>query len=185
MYAAQGMKQGFPDEDKMESDTHTSPSSYESPGHVGGGVGGGNGIGVAIGGEKIGAGAAGLGLAAAAPAYRGVAGAGQGRPGEATRVERQSELPGSPVVSSSGVSPETIHQREEIGGGGAGGGFGGGGGAGGAFGGVGAVEIGGRGGGGGGGLHVVNQTPEPEPSELPGSTYHAYKPYRPPVAGGT
>ena len=132
MYAAH--KPHYPELESPEMKTR--PSSYESPDHVG------------VGADP--AGAVGLGLGAAPAAYRG--GGGAQIPGEATRVKRHSELPGSPAFPPPMGSPGVVNQRPE--------------------------------GGGVGGLHVVNQTPEPEPSELPASTYHAYKPYRPPGAAG-
>lgn len=107
-------------------------------------------------GEKVGG-----GMGTAPPSYRGAGGL---APGDATRVggggniNRGSELPGS-VPASPGFSQGTVPGSP--------------------------VEHTAGLMGQGGGLRIANPTPEPEmetqPSELPGSTYH---PYRPPGGGG-
>ena len=90
MYAAH--KPHFPELESPEM--KTSPSSYESPDHIGA--------------DKVGA--TGLGLGTAPPSYRGTSAGGQ-NPGDATRLNRQSELPGSPGFPPGTASPEVVNQR--------------------------------------------------------------------------
>lgn len=127
MYAAQ--KPHFPELETPEM--KQSPASYESPDQIG---------------HKADGAATGLGLGTAAQGYRGTSGNGL-NPGDATRPNRQSELPGSMPVTPGFAQ-------------GTGAGMGS------------PVEHGG----GGGGLHITNPSAEAEPSELPGSTYHPYRP---------